>query len=121
MRTLERDQPTSTVGGGQDTVGAPARVTTRDLKRARWWRRLGLLFIAVLLILGALNFFGGRTSKATASANGYQLEVSYPRTGRPGIGAPMQIQIQRQGGFSGPVTVSMSSEYLDILNVRNIV
>src|SRR3954453_1520593 len=121
MRTVERDQPTSTLSDGQDTVGGPARVTTRDLKRARWWRRLGLLFLAAVLILGALNFFGGRTSKATASGNGYQLEVSYPRTGRPGIGAPIQIQVQKQGGFQGPVTVSMSSEYLDVLDVTNIV
>src|SRR5205085_1577911 len=51
----------------------------------------------------------------------YQLEVSYPKTGRPGIGAPFQIQIQKHGGFDGPVTVSMSNDYLDILDVRNIV
>ena len=122
MRTLDRKgESTSTLSGGQDTLGAPTRVTTRDLKRARWWRRLGLLFLAAVLILGALNFFGGRTSKATASGNGYQLEVSYPRTGRPGIGAPIQIQVQKQGGFQGPVTVSMSSDYLDVLDVRNLV
>jgi len=117
----QESQPISTIEGSQDSVGSPVDVTRRDQRRARLWRRIGLLFIAVLLILGALNFFGGRTSKATASGNGYQLEVSYPRTGRPGIGAPMQIQIQKQGGFQGPVTVSMSSDYLDILNVRNLI
>ena len=122
MRTLERqDSQTSTIAGGQDTLGAPIRVTLRAMRRARAWRRLGLLLLAGLLVLGALNFFGGRTAKTSASANGYQLEVSYPRTGRPGIGAPIQIQVQKQGGFQGPVTVSMSSDYLDVLDVRNLV
>jgi hypothetical protein len=126
VKTFERQdsassQSISTIEGSEDSVGSPAKVSLRDQKRARWWRRLGLLLMAALLILGALNFFGGRTSKATSSGGGYQLEVSYPKTGRPGIGAPMQIQIQKQGGFDGPVTVSMSSNYLDILNVRNIV
>jgi hypothetical protein len=120
MRTLDREQPTSTVDGGQNTLGSPAEVTRRDRRRARAWRRLGLLLMAAILILGALGFFGGRTGKVKASANRYQLEITYPRTGRPGIGAPMQIQVQKQGGFQGPVTVSVSSEYLDILNIRDM-
>ena len=91
------------------------------MRRGRALRRLILLLLIAFLVLGALNFFGMRTAKVQRSGGGYQMEVSYPRTGRPGIGAPVQIQLQHQGGFQGPVTISMSSDYLDILDVRTIV
>ena len=113
MRTLERqDSQTSTIAGGQDTLGAPIRVTLRAMRRARAWRRLGLLLLAGLLVLGALNFFGGRTSKTSASANGYQLEVSYPRTGRPGIGAPIQIQVHRHRVHRAGVCHHLGGDHL---------
>jgi len=114
------DQPTSTVAGGQDEVGAPERVSIGEMRRARALRRLVLLLLLAFLVLGALNFFGGRTAKTQAKAGDWQLEVSYPRTGRPGIGAPLQIQVQHQGGFDGPVTLSMTSDYLDVLDVGSI-
>src|SRR5438874_7904833 len=122
MQTADRTTPStsSTVDSDTDSVGAPERVTLRQLRRSRLFRRVGLLFMAAILVLGAFNFLGGRTGKATASGDGYQLEVTYPQTGRPGINAPVQIQVQKQGGFVGPVTVSMSSKYLDILNVQNL-
>jgi len=123
VRTLDRTQPASpsTVDGAPDAVAAPERVTRRQLRRSRALRRVGLVLLVALLVAGALNLLGGRTAQATASANGYQLQVTYPRTGRPGQTAPMQIQVQKQGGFQGPVTVSVSSDYLDILDVRNLV
>lgn len=123
MKTVDRTQPesSSTVDAGGDVVAAPLQITRRQMHRSRALRRLGLLLIVALLVVGALNLLGGRTAKATASANGYQLQVTYPRTGRPGISAPVQIQVQKQGGFQGPVTISMSSNYLDILDVRNLV
>jgi hypothetical protein len=116
----EHEDVTSTVDGGGDSVGAPARVTLRELRRARNLRRLVLLILAAFLVLGALNFFGGRRTQTQATAGGYQLQVSYPTTGRPGIGAPIQIQVQHQNGFTGPVTLSMSSDYLDVFSVRSM-
>ncbi|GEM_PF-1287646 len=123
MKTVDRTQPesSSTVDAGGDVVAAPLQITRRQMHRSRALRRVGLLLLVALLVVGALNLLGGRTGKATASANGYQLQVTYPRTGRPGINAPVQIQVQKQGGFQGPVTISMSSDYLDILNVNNLV
>jgi hypothetical protein len=122
MRTMERggQQPTSTLSGGEDSVGAPEQISHKELRRARAFRRLFLLLLAVFLVLGALNFFGVRMGKTQAQKDPYQLEVSYPKTGRPGIGAPLEIQLQKQGGFDGPVTIVMSSDYLNILDVRSI-
>jgi hypothetical protein len=114
------DRRTSTVAGGQDEVGAPTRISLAELRRARALRRMILLLLLVFLVLGALNFFGGRTSKTQAQAGDWQLEVTYPRTGRPGIGAPFEIQVQHDGGFDGPVSVSVTSDYLDVLDVRSI-
>ena len=57
---------------------------------------------------------------ASASGGGYQLEVRYPRVGRPGIGAPLQIQVEHKGGFDGPVSLAMSSDYLEILNIQSM-
>jgi hypothetical protein len=92
----------------------------RELRRARNLRRLVLVFLAAFLVLGALNFFGGRRAHAEATGDGYQLQVSYPMTGRPGIGAPIQIQVQHSGGFTDPITLAMSSDYLDLFSVQSI-
>jgi hypothetical protein len=113
------DDVMSSVDGGPRSV-APARVTMRELRRARNLRRLVLVFLAAFLVLGALNFFGGRRAHAEATGDGYQLQVSYPMTGRPGIGAPIQIQVQHSGGFTDPITLAMSSDYLDLFSVQSI-
>ena len=102
----------------RSTLETPA--SPREGRRARDLRRLVLGLLAAFLVLGALNFFGLRMATASASGGGYRLEVRYPRVGRPGIGAPFQIQVQHQGGFEGPVTLAMSSDYLDILTVNSI-
>src|SRR5438270_198735 len=59
---------TSTVAGGEDDVGAPERVSQREMRRARALRRLVLLLLLAFLVLGALNFFGGRMGKTQAQA-----------------------------------------------------
>ena len=103
---------------GRSTLETPA--SPREGRRARDLRRVVLVLLATFLVLGALNFFGLRMGTASASGGGYQLQVRYPRIGRPGIGAPLQIRVQHDGGFDGPVTVVMSSDYLDILTVNTI-
>ena len=114
------DGRTATVGSPLTGSNDPGKVSLRQVRRGRAVRRIGLLLLIAFLVLGALGFFGLRMGNKLASANGYQLQVSYPQTGRPGIGAPLQIQVQKQDGFDGPITVTMSNDYLDILHVNGV-
>src|SRR3954451_23153830 len=114
------DGSTPTIDSPLTGANDPGKVSLRQVRRGRAVRRGGLLLLIAFLVLGAFGFFGLRMGDKSASANGYQLQVSYPRTGRPGIGAPLKIQVQKQDGFAGPITVSMSNDYLDILHVSSV-
>ena len=110
------EERTSTLTGGEGPLGAPLRVSRTQRRRGMWWRRLVLLGLATFLVLGALDVFGLHVDHTSAESNGYQLEVTYPRTGRSGIGAPIAIEVKKDGGFGDkPVKISMSSKYFDIL------
>jgi hypothetical protein len=114
MRTMA-DGKISTVDSGEDDLGSPLRVSVREMRRARNWRRLVLLLLVAFLILGALNVFGVHTDTVSATGGGYELQVHYPRTARPGVGAPLSIEVRHPSGFDGPVTLSMTKDYFDIL------
>jgi hypothetical protein len=114
--TPPQHQATSTVTGGEDVVGAPLLVTTKQMKRARAWRRAVLTCLVVFLGLGLLDVFGVHTETATSEGGGYEIEATYARTGRPGLGVPVDVQVTKDGGFGDrPVRISMTTEYLDKL------
>jgi hypothetical protein len=52
----------------------------------------------------------------TTSGNDGRLHVvvHYPRVARPGLAAPFEIRMHRDGGFAGPVTVGIDAEYVAI-------
>jgi hypothetical protein len=60
----------------------------RDLEgreRSPWTRRVLLMLLVVVLLLGALNFFGQRPSTATATAAAGSLELYAPTRLRGGL------------------------------------
>jgi hypothetical protein len=58
-----------------------------------WWRRVALVVIAVLPILGLVNVFGQRTHIDTSSAAGTTLEVKSPTRVRGGLTFSTEIVI----------------------------
>jgi hypothetical protein len=57
--------------------------------------------------------YGVHTSTVEASSpDGWHLEVRYGDRSRPALATPFDIEVRHDGGFDGPVTVAVTSEYL---------
>jgi hypothetical protein len=77
--------------------------------------------ILCLIVLSALidavtgvPLYGVDQRTARASANGIEISVGYPRVIRGQLDSPLDVSVQRQGGFAGDVTISVSADYLGL-------
>jgi len=82
------------------------------VRRAQWGRRLLLVFLAAIVVVGLIGLLGTRSRTTESSGNGYDLKVHYASIARPGVAVPFDIQVEHDGGFAGPVSVAVSSSYL---------
>ena len=98
------------------TSTAPEEVTLSRVRRVRIVRRLFVLLLTAFLITGLTGFFGVKTTSVKASAEGYELEVTYAKSARPGLAVPWSVQVTKEGGFDGNVEVSTTSQYFDLLD-----
>jgi len=106
--------PSSTLDTAVDVAGeAQQRLYRR--------RRLGyrVTSVALTLLVGAalvdasdVTVYGVDTDHAVASAAGWQLDVRYGTRSRPALATPFEIEVRREGGFDGPVTIAVSADYL---------
>ena len=103
-----------------DTRTAPEDRALPQVRRARALRRVAIGALVVFLGAGALNVFGVRTATVEASGGGYDLSVEYAAMTRPGLATPWSVEITRPGGFAGPVTLSVSSDYLDMFDENGL-
>lgn len=89
---------------------------------AVWLRRAFIALLALIAVGGALGLFGVRTRSVTAqSADGSTtLTVRYAHVARAGLSVPFQLTVRRPGGFTDPITLTVSSDYLDFFD-RNAV
>lgn len=94
--------------------------TPRQLRRARLLRRAGIGFLSLIVLAGALGFFGIRTRTVTAVANGYSMRLDYPWTERAGEPIHWVLTLHHDGGFSGPVDIGITQTYLDLLDLNAI-
>jgi hypothetical protein len=69
---------------------------------------------AVVDAVGLFPVYGVDSRHAVARASGYELDVRYAAVSRPAVATPFDIEVRRPGGFDGPVTVAVSSDYLSI-------
>ena len=108
---------------------APAMDPTADVpvdpeagSRGLWVRRGFLTLLALVVVLALFGFLGvhSRTVSASSSGGGMDLEVHYAQVARAGLAVPFDVTVTRRHGFSGDVTVSVSSSYLDLFD-RNAV
>ena len=100
---------------------APGPTDRSRLLRGRLLRRLFFCALTAFLLLGALNVYGVRTKEATATANGYEMTVTYATVTRPGLATPWSVEIRRPGGFdSGLVSVAATSSYFDAFDENSL-
>lgn len=88
--------------------------------RARTGRRVFVVALGVFLLLGALGFYGVRTTSASAAGGGYEVSVDYASISRPGLATPWSVEIRRAGGFPDGVTVAVTSAYFDVFDENGL-
>ena len=90
-----------------------------------WDRRLRIFSISLLgalVLTGLLGFLGVRTTTATASANGFTIEVTHASVTRPGLATPLDLKITTVDGSPLPaaVTTRIGSSYLAIFDENGL-
>jgi hypothetical protein len=99
----------------------PEDVDLARVRRARAARRFGVTLLVIFLAGGLAGLYGVRSREVTATGNGYELTVGYAAISRPGLAAPWSLTVRKDGGFGGqPVSVQVSSEYIDLLDDLDI-
>jgi hypothetical protein len=76
--------------------------------------------LLVIVIAGALGLLGVRSTTVTATSGGYTLSVTYAWIARAGLDVPWSVELHRDGGFDGPVTVAVTGEYFDIYEEQGL-
>lgn len=100
-----------------DTVDL-ARPENRRQRRIRQAGYAATTALLTALVLGAVldgagvDVYGVDTAHATAASAGWELDVRYGTRSRPALATPFDIEVTRAGGFDGPVTIAVSSDYL---------
>jgi hypothetical protein len=83
-------------------------------------RRVGIGLLLAVLAVGLAGGFGVRTASVSASGGGYELTVTHAAVTRPGLATPFDIEVRRAGGLGRPVTVAISSDYLEMFDENGI-
>ena len=98
----------------------PERPSRDRVAGARMARRLGIGLLAVFLGLGAINAFGVRSDRVSASGGGYELTVTYAAMSRPGLATPWDVEVRHPGGFDGPITIATTGDYMDMFDENGL-
>lgn len=72
-----------------------------------------------LIGFGAFGLLGSRTSTVQAGRHGYGLSVSYPSVTRPGLPVRWEIEVHHVGGFSEPIRLATTFDYLHLFDISN--
>jgi hypothetical protein len=99
---------------------APPDADPNEVRHRRALRRAGFGLITLFLVLGVLGVFGPRTAETSATGEGWEVSVTYPRVTRPGLAARVTFEIRRPGGFDLPVVLAVQSSYLDALDESTV-
>jgi hypothetical protein len=109
----QTDRSTSTTRGAEEV--APAR-----LHRGRVYRRIATAAIGVFLVLCLFGWLGLQTRTMHRSEGSVTVDLTYSSITRRGLATPWEMQIHRKGGFDGDLTVSVSEQYLSILDLQEV-
>lgn len=77
-------------------------------------RRIGIGVLLLIAVSGATGLLGVRTAEAQAEGGGHRVTVEYAAVARAGLDVPWSVTVHRPGGFTGPVTLAVTSEFLDL-------
>jgi hypothetical protein len=98
------------------------RTTTEGVRPAsmgplpHWGRKVGLLFLTIVVVAGALGVFGVHTRSVTRSNAGWTLTLTYPQVARAGLDVEWRARLHHPGGVHNGVTLAITADYLDIFD-----
>lgn len=82
-------------------------------RRDQAFRRVAVLTIAVVVVLGLTGFLGVRTQKLATASGDVRAELTYPHVARPGLAVAWRVLVVSETGFHEPVTITIGGSYLD--------
>lgn len=92
--------------------------TGADERSALWGRRVFISLLLVVVLAGLVGLLGVRTATATASDNGYELDVTYASVARAGLDVPWRVTVTSADGFGKEVVVAVTGDYFDIYETQ---
>jgi hypothetical protein len=98
----------------------PGPADLRRLRRRRAGRRAGIAALILIVAGGLSGFFGYRTGHREGSGGGYELSLSYPEVGRPGVPIQWILHVHRDAGLPPHLDVATSVGYFDILDLNDV-
>jgi hypothetical protein len=100
--------------------------TLRDVRPVQWGprsTRVRTALVAVLALVvaaGATGLLGVHSGSTTASADGWTVSVTSARIARAGLDVPWKVEVHRDGGFAGPLTLAVTADYFDIFESQGL-
>ena len=85
----------------------------------RWATQAGLLLLVLIVLAGAVGLLGPRTGTTSASAAGYELDVTYPAISRAGEPAPLHVRVESEAGFDGTIQLAFCDDLFDDLDFQS--
>ena len=126
--------PSPTVGyrPGVTTTSAQSSVRFDGPAGEPFYRRRRLLYLTSTVVLTlivvsavleeffSLPMYGVTHRRATATVNGTELTVRYPRVTRGQLDSPLRATVRRSSSFDGPVTIEIARSYLAQFTERRV-
>jgi hypothetical protein len=88
-------------------------------RRGRNLRRIGIGVLLLFVAAALIGLLGPRAATTTATAGGYEFTVRHGQITRPGVPVPLEITVRRDGGFDGPVTLSIDKDLLNRMDFND--
>lgn len=84
----------------------------------RWLRRIGLVALTIVVLLGATGLLGTRTRSVYASGPGYTMTVTYAWIARPGQDVPWRVHVHCDAGCTQNITLAVTADYFRIFETQ---
>ncbi|PJI84870.1 hypothetical protein [Luteimicrobium subarcticum] len=88
--------------------------------RSAWPRRVGTAGLVLVVVAGALNLFGLRTSTSTRQEQGWTVAVHHASVARAGLDVPWSVRVTHAGGLPKQVVVRVTADYFDIFEEQGL-
>ncbi len=92
----------------------------RASRRAMLGRRAVLTVMAAFVGLGASGWLGLHTQRRTSSADGWSLQLDYPRVARAGLDVTWRATVRSDQGFpaASPVVLAVTGSFFDVFETQ---